>query len=66
MHVAQHQVLALIDHRGLFMSLFAPEHEHNSIGLAVDSLQHVVGELLPSLLLVRVGHTLAHCQDAIE
>lgn len=59
-------VLLGIDAACLVVSLAAPEEEYHSILLLVDHRDHMVRELLPAFLLVRVGDALADCQDSIE
>ena len=51
---------------GLFVGLFAPEQEDNSFLSLVDNLDHMICELLPALLLVRVGDTFPYCEDCIK
>ena len=50
----------------LIVSLAAPEEEDHAVLLLVNHGDNMVSELLPALLLVGVGHTLADCQDSIE
>ena len=47
------------------MSLASPEEEDHSFFALVDDRNHVVGELLPTLLLVRVRESLSHGQDGV-
>ena len=48
------------------MSFFAPEHENDAFCVARNRSNHMLSELLPAFLLVRVGLTLLHGQDRVE
>lgn len=66
MHIAQHEVLLSIDHLRLVMRFFSPKHKNDSCGLSVDNFNHVVREILPSLLLMRVRDALADCKNRVQ
>ena len=66
MHVAQNEVLLSIDHFRLVMRLFSPKNKNDSCGLSVDSFNHVVREIFPSLLLMRVRDALADRKNRVQ
>jgi hypothetical protein len=48
------------------MSLLTPKQEDYSFLLQVNGLYHMVSELFPSLLLVRVRESFLHSQDSVK
>ena len=66
MHILQHGVLLAVNQACLLVGLFPPKHENDALCVPRDRSNHVFSELLPALLLVRVGLALLHCEDRVE
>lgn len=50
----------------LSLGISTPKEEHNSFALIIDEFDHLVGEVLPSALGVRVRFIVFHCKSGIE
>ena len=48
------------------MRFLTPEHEDDALSVSRYGLNHLLSKVLPSFLLMRVGRTLAHCEDSIK
>ena len=59
-------MLTAVDHGGFLVSFLSPEHEDDTFSVTRDRANHMLGELLPTFLLVRVGLTLLHGQNRVE
>ena len=66
MHVLQHCVLRAVNQACLLVGLFPPKHENDALSVPRDCANHIFCELLPALLLVRVGLALLHSEDRVE
>ena len=55
-----------MDQRFLAASRFAPQDEHQLIGMFIETFNNTVGKVLPALLLVGTCHPVANGQDGVQ
>ena len=48
------------------MRFLPPEHEYDAFSVARDRADHMLGEVLPAFLLMRIGLTFAYGEDSVE
>lgn len=66
MYVAQNKVLSLVNIHGFLMCFLAPKHKDNTFSVPRYRLNHMLCEVFPPFLLVRVGLSSPDCQDGIQ
>lgn len=66
MHVAQNQVLSLVNIHGFLVSFLAPEHKDNAFRVPRYRLNDILCQVFPPLLLMRVGLPSSDGQDRIQ
>ena len=66
MDIAEYEMLFLINQSSLVVGFLSPKHEDNTFSVPRYRPNHLLCEVFPAFLLVRVGSTLSHGKDGVE